>query len=394
MLSTQAALEKLLALAPALRVEMVPLAEADGRVLARDAVSERAQPPFAASAMDGYAVRAAEAVAGAVLTVTGEAAAGHRAGIDLRSGAAIRIFTGAPVPQGADAILIQENATREADRITVHEAPMQGAFIRPAGGDFPAGFYLSAPRRLGPRDVALLAAMNQDEVAVMCKPVVALIPTGDELVPPGAHPGPDQIITSNNYGLAGMLARIGAVPRLCPIARDNRESLLAALSAAEGADIIVTLGGASVGDHDLVAEVFGEAGLSLDFYKVAMRPGKPLMAGRIGARVMIGLPGNPVSALVCGEIFLRPMIEASFGLATGKRQRLSAQLAHDLEKNGPREHYMRARLTDGSPSLIEVFEDQDSSRLAILARSNVLVVRPPQAAAARAGDFVEYIPLD
>ncbi len=271
------------------------------------------------------------------------------------------------------------------------DAPKPGEYVRPAGGDFKAGDKLAAPRRLSSRDIALLAAMNVAEVTVSRRPVVALIPTGDELVLPGETPGPDQIITSNNYGLAAMLSGIGATPRLCPIARDNRDSLVAALEAAEGADFIVTLGGASVGDHDLVAEVFGNKGLTLNFYKIAMRPGKPLMAGMLNNAVMIGLPGNPVSAMVCGEIFLRPAVETAQGLPAQGRKTQTATLAHDLARNGPREHYMRAELTDDG--FITVFERQDSSLLGTLARANALVVRAPSADAAPEGSKVPYVRL-
>jgi len=389
------ALARIVALVSPLGAERVALDAAAGRVLAVDAVATRDQPPFAASAMDGYAVRAAEAEAGARLAVAGEAAAGRAHPGALPPGSAIRIFTGAPVPEGADAILIQENASPADGAITVAEAPEPGAWIRPAGGDFRAGESLAAPRRLTPRHVALLAAMNRAEVSVTRRPVIALMPTGDELVEPGETPGPDQIVTSNNVGLAAMLARIGAEPRLCPIARDTRESLMAALAAAEGADMLVTLGGASVGDHDLVAEVFGEAGLALDFYKVAMRPGKPLMAGKIGAMTMLGLPGNPVSAMVCGEIFLVPAVERMLGLPGGPRERHAVPLAHPIPANGPREHYMRAEIAGGiARGAVTVFENQDSSLLATLARANALVVRAPGAPALGAGALVETIPLD
>ena len=392
MISVAEALERIFALVPQMPAETVPLAEAGGRVLARDAVARRDQPPFPASAMDGYAVRAAEATADARLAIAGEAAAGHAHPHPLPEGAAIRIFTGAPVPEGADAILIQENAAREGETLTVTEAPAPGAHVRPAGGDFRAGDRIAAPRRLTARDVALIASMNIAEVVVARRPEVAVIPTGDELVLPGGDPGPDQIVASNNFGLAALLSAIGARPRLCPIARDSRESLVAALEAAEGADILVTIGGASVGDHDLVAQVFGAEGLALDFHKVAMRPGKPLMTGRIGAALMIGLPGNPVSALVCGEIFLRPAVEAALGLPAVPRRRGPARLAHAIEANGPREHYMRARSeADGSVSLCA---SQDSSLLATLARADALVVRAPHAPALPAGAEVEVIRLD
>ncbi|MBY8975805.1 molybdopterin molybdotransferase MoeA [Rhodobacteraceae bacterium NNCM2] len=396
MLSVSEALSKVLALAPVMGAETVPLEQATGRVLAADAIARRDQPPFAASAMDGYAVRNGEATVGAELTVVDEAAAGHRAKAVLEPGTAIRIFTGAPVPEGADAILIQENADRSGDRIRVVEQPKPGEFVRPSGGDFNAGFRIPAPRRLTSRDLALLAAMNIAEVAVAKRPVVALIPTGDELVRPGDDPGPDQIIASNNYGLAAMSTMVGASPLQCPIARDTPESLRASFAAAEGANIIVSLGGASVGDHDLVANVMSDAGLALDFYKIAMRPGKPLMAGKLGGAMMIGLPGNPVSAMVCGEVFLRPAIDKALGLPAGPRPTETAVLAHAIPENGPREHYMRALVTPAPSSLpvVEVFENQDSSRLATLARANALVVRKPYAEKLPQGEQVEFIRLD
>lgn len=391
MISVTQALDRLFALVRPMSAETVPLAQASGRVMITDAIAQRTQPPFPASAMDGYAVRSADAQPGQTLEVIGEAAAGHRFGDLVAAGQAVRIFTGAPVPDGTDTILIQEDADRDGDRITVREAPSHGAYVRPAGGDFTAGETIAAPRRLSPRDIALLAAMNVAEVTVSRRPIVALIPTGDELVLPGETPGADQIVSSNNFGLAAMLATIAADPRLCPIARDNRASLEAALVEAEGADMVITLGGASVGDHDLVAEVYGNQGLTLDFYKIAMRPGKPLMAGRIGDQVMIGLPGNPVSAMVCGEIFVRPAVEAAMGLPPAPRAVRPARLVHQLGKNGPREHYMRAEVTvDGN---CRVFENQDSSLVATLARANALVVRAPHASAAPIGAEVSYIPL-
>ncbi|MEM7211320.1 MAG: gephyrin-like molybdotransferase Glp [Pseudomonadota bacterium] len=391
MISVSQALEHLFGLVWPTEFEQVDIRQAHGRVLATDAVAKRTQPPFAASAMDGYAVRAAEATSGARLSVVGEAAAGHRFAGTLSNGEAVRIFTGAPVPSSADSVLIQENGTAEEGYLTVKTSPSVGENIRPAGGDFQSGQRLEAPRRLTSRDIALLAAMNVPKVEVHRKPVVALIPTGDELVLPGEEPGPDQIVTSNNFGLAAMLEQIGAQPRLCPIARDNSQSLLEALRDAQDADFIVTLGGASVGDHDLVAEVLGNHGLTLEFYKIAMRPGKPLMAGRIGNATMLGLPGNPVSAMVCGEIFLRPAVEAAMGLPARPRTESKTVLAHELPKNGPREHYMRAALRDDGTCT--VFENQDSSLLGTLSRATALVIREPNAPLAIKGDNVRCITL-
>ncbi|MEM6680327.1 MAG: molybdopterin molybdotransferase MoeA [Pseudomonadota bacterium] len=404
MLSVEDARARVLALMPDPQPEAVALTDAAGRVLLQSARAARAQPPFAASAMDGYAVRAAEAQLGARLTLAGEAPAGRAFAAPLPAGGAVRIFTGAPVPKGADAILIQEDAEREGDSVIIREAPTVGAHIRPAGGDFEHDAELAAPLRLTPRAIGLLAAMNAATLTVARRPIVALIPTGDELVHPGERPGPDQIIASSALALAARVAQAGGIPRLCPIARDNAASLLTALEAARGADIVITLGGASVGDHDLVAQVFGSAGLALDFYKVRMRPGKPLMAGRIAPApgetgpgpAMLGLPGNPVSAMVCGELFLVPAIARCLGLGDLAPPQYLGILAHDLEENGPREHYMRANreaLPDGRVALT-VAARQDSSLQSVLARADTLVVRAPKAPALPAGSQVAYVPLD
>lgn len=390
------ALARLLDLAPRPARETVPLAEAAGRVLSTDAVAMRDQPPFAASAMDGYAVRAAEATAGARLEVAGTSAAGRRHDGPLAAGRAVRIFTGAPVPEGADTILIQENADRDGDHIRVREAPPPGAFVRPAGGDFAVGSRIAAPKRLTARDLALLAAMNVAKVTVARRPRVALIPTGDELVDPGETPGPDQIVSSNPLGLGPRLAEIGGDVQRCPIARDSRESLRAAFEAAVGADLVVTIGGASVGEHDLVGEVFAEMGGVRDFWRIAMRPGKPLMAGRLGGAMMVGLPGNPVSAMVCGEIFLIPVVEAALGLPSGPRRRVRARLASALPAGGVREHYMRARLLEERDGVrwLEVFDNQDSSLVATLAEADALAVQPIGGPTLPAGAWIEAILLD
>ncbi len=392
MLSAAEALSRTLALMAPLGTESVPLAEAAGRVLAMPVHAQRDQPPFAASAMDGYAVRAADATLGAVLTVTGEVQAGSMSSAPLGAGAAIRIFTGAPVPDGADTILIQEDADRDGDRITVREAPAQGSHIRPAGLDFKANSRIPPGRRLTAAEIALAAAMNAPYLEVYRRPIVSLIATGDELVMPGGQPGPSQIVSSNNYGLAAMLTAQGAIAEIQPIAADTAEALRAALDRAAGADLIVTLGGASVGDYDLVQQVFGDEGMDLSFYKVALRPGKPLMAGRVRGKPMIGLPGNPVSSMVLGHLLLRPAVDALQGLPTTALPRVMARLGQPVEANGPREHYMRARIepTPDGP-LVFPFPNQDSSMLSVLAAANGLAVRPPDAPAAKTGDPVEVI---
>jgi molybdopterin molybdotransferase len=394
LLSVAEAHARLMALFAPLGTETVPLAEAAGRVLAADAVAARAQPPFPASAMDGYAVRAADLAAGRALQVVGTAAAGARFAGTIGPGEAARIFTGAPVPEGADTILIQEAAEREGDTVRLRAGRVENAYIRPAGADFAAGARLAAPRRLGPADVALLAAMNLGEVTVARRPVVALVPTGDELVWPGEAPGPDQIGSSNNFGLKALLEAEGAEARLLPIARDSVESLEAVLALAAGADLIVTLGGASVGDHDLVQEAALGRGLALDFYKVAMRPGKPLMAGRLGDVPLVGLPGNPVSAMVCGHVFLRPVVRAMLGLGAAPLETLAGRLTEPLTANGPRAHYMRGRVEPGPDGWrVRAFDRQDSSLLTVLADANALVVRPPGDPARAAGDVVAFLPL-
>ncbi len=388
MITVDEALQRIFALADALPTESVPLIRAAGRTLAEPAVAKRDQPPFPSSAMDGYAV--ADAAPGETFRVVGESAAGHRFESPIRQGEAVRIFTGAPVPDGADRVIIQEDVTREDDKITLNDNLDSQEYIRPASGDFSAGDAVPAPRVLGPNDIALLAAMNIADVTVTCKPVVALIATGDELVMPGETPGPDQIIASNSLGLAALINGNGGHARVLPIARDNAESLKTAFALAEGADLMVTIGGASVGDHDLVAPVAEELGMARAFYKVAMRPGKPLMAGKIGGAAMIGLPGNPVSSMVCGHVFVVPLLRKMLGLGAAPSQRMTARLGRDIGANGPREHYMRATVNDGE---IIPFERQDSSLLSILTKANALLVRPTDAKAGKTGDDVEYLPI-
>ena len=394
MISVAEALDKCLALATPVGTETVSLTEAGGRVLAAPVTAYRDQPPFSASAMDGYAVRDVEAIPGRRLKVVGEAPAGRHWPGTVGPGEAVRIFTGAPLPEGTDRVVIQEDVTRDGDRITLGRNLDSGWNVRPSGADFQAGATLDAPRRLSPADVALAAAMNAPVLTVSRKPQVALIATGDELVSPGEDPAPDQIIASNTYGLKARIDAVGGQARLLPIARDKRESLEQVFDLAKGADVIVTIGGASVGDHDLVGEVAQGLGLDRAFYKIAMRPGKPLMAGRLGDAALLGLPGNPVSAMVCAELFLIPMLEAMMGLPSGPRPRLKARLGSDLDANGPREHYMRARLDlgDGLPTLTP-YGRQDSSLLTVLSDASALLVRPVDDPRRRAGDMVEYVPL-
>lgn len=391
MISVTEALTRIFSLMSPGGEETVPLVEAAGRILSQNVHATRTQPPFAASAMDGYAVRLGGAQPGMSLKVIGESAAGLRFEGQVGSNEAVRIFTGAPVPEGADSILIQEDATRQGNTITVCETRETKSYIRPAGTDFSKGDVMEAPRRLKPQDIALLASMNISVVPVRKRPQIALIPTGNELVIPGETPGPDQIIASNSYGLKALFEARGAICRLLPIARDTRESLISCLELARGCDLIVTLGGASVGDHDLVQSVATENGLALDFYKVSMRPGKPLMAGRLNGVPMVGLPGNPVSAMVCGQIFLLPALDALLGLPAKPHETRDVPLAHDLAANGPREHYMRARIgTNGCT----IFDRQDSSLLSVLSQANALAVRSPNAPPAKKGETIAVVVLD
>jgi molybdopterin molybdotransferase len=390
MITVDEALNHLFALAPAPMSETVPLLHSRGRVMIADAIATRSQPPFAASAMDGYGVAAGAAVHGASFDVIGEAAAGHGFHGELGEGQAVRIFTGAPVPRGVGHVVLQEDCTADETRVTITGSPGPGTNIRPASGDFREGDRLTAPRRLTPADMALLASMNIAEVPVARRPVVALISTGDELVMPGEQPAPDQIIASNTFGLHALVEQAGAEARLLPIARDTPASLRTAFELAGDADVIVTIGGASVGDHDIVSRVAEDIGMERAFYKIAMRPGKPLMAGRLDRALMIGLPGNPVSAMVCGHLFLLPVLRAMMGLPARPAPRRHALLGAEVAANGPREHYMRARLDDGT---ITPFDRQDSSLLSILSEANALLVRPGDDGPRQPGATVDYVPL-
>jgi len=390
MISVADALAQLFALVSPLAAEEVPLTQANGRVLAQDVFATRNQPPFAASAMDGYAVNGASIEPGQTYDVIGEAAAGHKWQGTVGPAQTVRIFTGAPLPAGTDHVIIQENVTCVGHTITVDDSPNDTSYVRPAGGDFKTGDTIKAPRILTPSDIALLAAMNIARVPVTRRPVVAIIATGDELVQPGENPADDQIIASNSYGLSALVQNLGAKARLLPIARDNQPALKLAFDLAASADLIVTIGGASVGDHDLVGAVAQTKGMERSFYKVAMRPGKPLMAGRMGKAAMIGLPGNPVSAMVCGHVFLAPVIRKMLGLSQDAAKRETCTLAKDAPQNGPREHYMRAQVTtDG----VTIFDRQDSALLTVLTGANCLAVRPINDPARKSGETIEIIRL-
>jgi molybdopterin molybdotransferase len=384
------ALARVFALATPPEVETVALRAAAHRVLLGSVTATRAQPPFDASAMDGYAVAAAAPAPGETFRVIGTAAAGAAFPGAVGPGEAVRIFTGAPIPEGATRVVIQEDVTAEDDRITLTSGLDGGTNIRPAGSDFAAGMTMTGPVRLRPVDLARLAAMNVPVVPVARRPEVAIIATGDELVMPGEVPRDDQIVASNAFALAAMVEAEGGIARLLPIARDTDWALIAAFDAARGADLVVTIGGASVGDLDLVGAVAGGMGLDRAFYKIAMRPGKPLMAGRLHGAAMLGLPGNPVSSIVCAHLFVIPLLRAMQGLPATRAPRRQAPLAAPLAQNGPREHYMRAVL---GPSGLTAAGNQDSSLLSVLSAANALIVRPIGDGPRAAGEVMDYLPL-
>ena len=392
------ALARVLAGAFRLGVEASMLGDALGRVLAEAPVALRSQPPFAASAMDGYAVRAAEAVPGAVLRVIGQSAAGHGFAGALNSGEAVRIFTGAPVPAGADAILIQENTEATEGGVRVVEGTSPQRHIRDVGIDFKTGDMPFAPgRMLSPRDLGLIASMGLAEVTVSRRPRVGVLATGDELVPPGKTPGPDQIIASSAVAIAAMVRAEGAVPVELGIATDDLGALERALAhaAAEKVDVLVTLGGASVGDHDLVREALGAAGTTLDFWQIAMRPGKPMMYGRRDGLHVLGLPGNPVSTHVCAILFMRPLLRALLGRSDVHNVLEDAVCGAPLRENDRRQDYLRATLSHSDGDLVATpFSAQDSSLSRPLALADCLMVRPPFAPAAAAGEPCRILRLD
>ena len=391
LLSVDQALELVLALARPPCPEDVDIQDALGRVLMLDAVSAITQPPFDAAAMDGYAVRSADLPG--PLRVVGESAAGRPWQGTLGAGEALRIFTGAPVPAGTDRVVMQEDTARDGDQVTITGKPGR-THIRPRGNDFAEGETLPAGRRLSAVDLGLLAAMNVPRVTVARAPRVAVLAGGDELVRPGEVPEPGQIISSNDIAVAALARAAGAEAHILPLARDTEESLRCAFEEARGADLIVTIGGASVGDHDLVGRVVEGLGMERAFHRIAMRPGKPLMAGRLGTSALLGLPGNPVSAIVTALLFMQPLIRRMQGQAEAGAPLRHGVLGRSLPPEGDRQHYLRARLGEGERGVVvEPFEDQDSARLKLMAEADALLVRPAGDPAREIGAQVCYIPL-
>jgi molybdopterin molybdotransferase len=379
-------------------VETVPLGASAGRRLAGAAIARTDQPPATMSAMDGYAVRRAEATHGAHLTVLGESRAGAPFPGDLPPGSAVRIFTGAIVPAGADHILIQEEARREGDLVAATQAQTGGASIRRQGRDFASGSTLMQEGQLlTPGAMALLAAGNIGEIPVRMRPRMAVLANGDELVEPGARLGVGQITNSITPALLSLAAHWGAAPRALGISRDDPADVQRRVFSAADADVIVSIGGASVGDHDVVRSAFDAMGFVSIFEKVAVKPGKPTWFAERGSQLVLGLPGNPAAALVTARLFLRPLIEAMMGLdADDPSSVLHARLESRIDATGNREEYLRARLTIGADGAawVELAEDQDSSLVHPFLRANALVRRTAGSPAAEAGELVECIALD
>jgi len=376
--------------------EWMSLDRAGGRVLAQDVAARRTQPPADLSAMDGYAVRAADTESGNPLKLIGESAAGHGFHGAIAPGETIRIFTGAPLPEGADAILIQEDARADGETVHPTEAVTPGTYVRPKGLDFRAGQEgLKAGQHLSARHIGLLAAMDVPWVSVRRRPRIALLSSGDELVRPGEPLGPDQIISSNALSVAEIVRTTGGEPVDLGIAPDEPGALIRAAQQAAGCDLLVTLGGASMGDHDLVQGIMADDGNALDFWKIAMRPGKPLMFGRFQDLPMLGLPGNPVSSMVCAVIFLRPAIRQMLGLAEPVEPPHQGILGRDLSANDRREDYLRSKLEiDGNGrTVLTPYPRQDSSMISVMSQAGGLAIRPANAPAAHAGDPISYVPL-
>jgi molybdopterin molybdotransferase len=393
LLAVDEALERVLSGTTPTASETVPLLDAQNRVLAEDLAAKLTQPPFAASAMDGYAMRARDIESTPVtLEMIGTSAAGEGFSGTVGAGQTVRIFTGAPMPAGADTVVIQENTDAKDRHVLVREAPRPEANVRQRGIDFQEGqTLLKAGRTLDAHALTLAAAMGWADVPVRKRPSVAILATGNELVPPGTKPGPDQIVSSNPVGIAALTRAAGGEARLLGIATDNVADIEAKIADAKNADILVTIGGASVGDHDLVSAALEAQGMKLEFWKVALRPGKPFLFGRIGSTRVLGLPGNPASTLICAHVFLVPLLRAFLGAEVVRTPRERATVTHPLEKNGPRLHLLRARLADGPTNNPEVnaLGSQDSSLLSVFAAADCLIVRRPDAPAIPAGSEVE-----
>lgn len=398
LISVEDALALVLQDTGAMPVEMVSLHDAAFRVLAEDLISLRTQPPFPAAAMDGYALNGLDAMLGNTLKVIGESAAGHGFSGTISRGETVRIFTGAPVPEGADTVVMQEDVfALDGGLMRISAEVTAGRHVRKTGLDFAEGqVVLAKGTVLDAANLSLAAASGQATLPVHRKPRVAILATGDELVAPGMAAGPDQIVASNGYGTAALARKAGAETIDLGIVGDDIATISAVIKSAFDSDIdvLVTLGGASVGDHDLIKPVLAGFGIELGFWQIAMRPGKPLMHGRNGKTHVLGLPGNPVSSLVCGHLFLIPLLSKMIRQPYEQRTE-SARLMHEMRPNDRRQDYVRASVTKNADGGLDVaaFDIQDSSMLSTLAASNGLIVRAPNAPTAMAGDLVTVMML-
>jgi molybdopterin molybdotransferase len=397
MISVEEARERILASLHPTPGEVVALPDAWGRVTVTPVIARLTQPPADVSAMDGYALRAADGTLGAVLKVIGSAPAGHPFDSSVAAGQAVRIFTGSVVPAGADAILLQEDATATGTEVRVNEAVTEGRHIRRAGQDFAAGdAVIPAGRRITARDAGLAAAANHPWLTVHRRPRVAILATGDEIAMPGEPIPSGGIVSSNSHALAALVRATGGEPIVLPVAQDTREAVAAVADAVHGVDMLVTTGGASVGDHDLVIEALKTRGLVLDFWQIAMRPGKPLLFGRLGPVPVLGLPGNPVSAMVCAILFLLPALSRLSGLPSAPPPVSQAIAGAALRANDHRADHLRAAVsTDPLGRIVATpFQVQDSALLRRLALADALILRPPHAPALAEGEEVPVIRLD
>ncbi|SFZ82176.1 molybdopterin molybdotransferase [Devosia enhydra] len=399
MLAVEEALKRIYGHIKPLGTETVPLRAAANRVLAEPVIARHNQPPFDSSAMDGYAVRAAEAGIGRSLTLAGTAQAGQRFVGMMDRGQCVRIFTGAPLPIGADAVVMQEETEVHGNQISFLEAVRVGQSVRRQGNDFKRGDALIAPGTLlTPARISLAAASNLPELVVNRRPRIAILSSGDELVQPGSSIGADQIVSSNNFGLAALLSPFAERVVDLGIVRDDPKAIEAALLSAfdDGIDVLITSGGASVGDRDYMQEVLKDLGVAMDFWKLRMRPGKPLMFGVRGRTLIFGLPGNPVSAMATAHVVVKPTLKRIVGLAETEWPRFTVALAGPLPANGPRRHYLRGKLIRNDFGMLEVdpISETDSGHISSLAASDCFIVQPENDEGRSKGSVIEVIPLD
>ena len=392
MISKKEALTLLLSLAKRMPVESIAINNCFERVLANSLEAKCTHPPTDVSAMDGYAMNKLDKKAGRVLKIIGESAAGKSFPNALKRGETLRIFTGASLPAGSNCVVIQEDVTRENEKVTLNKNIDQNDFVRSKGFDFVQGFKVKAPVRLKPATISLLAAMNYSEIPVFKKPNVALIATGNELISPGGLIGPDKIVSSIPYGLSAMLQSFGAVPTIFPIAKDDFTDIKNKLSDAKTYDLILTIGGVSAGNYDLVKRAAQEIGLKIKFHMVAMKPGKPLLAGELASCPLIGLPGNPVSAMVCSQLMVKPLINKMLGIDSEFSTKVQARLTKPLPKNGAREQFIRGTISISKNELmVSPLDRQDSSLLSELRKADVLIVRPQNDPSLSTNELVDII---